>query len=415
MNLESEQDVYARLLTRAEPKRGYPLWCPEPNTRLPPEYRCKGHRIGDVGVVTEHGSFDVFFNICLPITDPINTDGVPEGFKQIKLSERDIESFEPLDHRGRVVATRSITQTNLAVGTSGGGTSAVLPLQGGLGLQFNSSATEGAILVLPEGSDQHNLRNHLVFQKEALLKGKAWYEFALKKAGRTMISPDSMYLITGCHKTSSWSLAAFNNVGGSLNFNAQFTAGSVVNGNVTAAYTWQMTSAVPCRVGPDPYDGNKNQTVFIRGYKIAIRESIFLAHILGDVAISYQSPSSVSRKVYFTRRMKGLLGIERGDAGQTSEGDDAIVKERDQSPTDTSYTPELPSPDVHEDFGLADLTLDQAPFISKIYHPSDLINQIILDKESSCDIAVTHDDLWANILGEVCSTYFIWLYTNQFF
>ena len=69
----------------------------------------------------------------------------------------------------------------------------------------------------------------------------------------------------------------------------------------------------------------------------------------------------------------------------------------------------------------------------KIYHPLDLINQIILDKvhlpctyiwgpssnqlfkEPSCDIAVTHDDLWADILEEVCSTCFIWLFTNAFF
>ena len=234
------------------------------------------------------------------------------------------------------------------------------PVQGGLNLQFYSTETEGAILVLPEGSDQHNLRNYLVFQKEALLKGKAWYEFAVTKLGRTMISPDSMYLITGFHKTSSWSLAAFNNVGRSLNFDAQFTAGNIVNGNVTAAYTWQMTSTVPCRVGPDPFNGKKNQTMFIRGFKIAIRKSIF-RHILGDVAVSYQSPITTLRKVHFTRGMIGL-GIERGKA---FESDGAIVGEQ-QNPTDTPHPPELSDPGVHEDFGLSDLSLDQVPCISKV-------------------------------------------------
>ena len=122
MNLESEQDVYARLLTRAEPKRGYPLWCPEPSTQLPTEYHDDGYRIGDVGVVTEHGSFDVFFNICLPSSHPLHSRyGVPEGFKQIRLSDRDIESFEHFDKHGRVVSTRSIMQTNLAVGGSTSG------------------------------------------------------------------------------------------------------------------------------------------------------------------------------------------------------------------------------------------------------------------------------------------------------
>ncbi|KAG6332439.1 hypothetical protein ID866_6645 [Astraeus odoratus] len=121
MNVESPQDVYARLLTRTEPKRGYPLWFPESNSLLPSEYRNHGVQIGDVGVVTEHGSFDVFFNICLPEDHPLHHPyGVPDGFKQIKLSSRDVESLVPADHRGRVVATKSISQRNMAVSATGG-------------------------------------------------------------------------------------------------------------------------------------------------------------------------------------------------------------------------------------------------------------------------------------------------------
>ncbi|KIJ68065.1 hypothetical protein HYDPIDRAFT_83689, partial [Hydnomerulius pinastri MD-312] len=63
-DFESPQDVYARLLLRAEPGRGYPLWFPEPDSNLPREYQSEGLRVGDVGVVRENGSFDVFFNIC---------------------------------------------------------------------------------------------------------------------------------------------------------------------------------------------------------------------------------------------------------------------------------------------------------------------------------------------------------------
>ena len=229
----------------------------------------------------------------------------------------------------------------------------VLPLQGGLGLQFNSSASEGAILVLPEGTDQHNLRNHLVFQREALRNGKTWYDFAVKKLGRTMISPDSLYLITGHHKTRSWSLAAFHSVNETFHFNAQFTAANIVNGNVTATYTWQMTSAVPCRVGPDPYDGSKNQTVFVRGYKIAIRESIFRALILGNVAISYGPPNTVLRKVHFTNRMKGV-----GDAETAFKPDDAGIMENEGTPMDSF------SPDISETFD--HVSMLELPIISKV-------------------------------------------------
>jgi len=114
--MTSPPSVYAKLLTRAEPERGYPLWIPEPNYMLPPEYRDIGLRIGDVGVVTSHGSFDVFFNICLAKDHPLHaTYGVPEGFKQIQLADHDMESIQPVDHRGRVIATQSIIQKRIAV------------------------------------------------------------------------------------------------------------------------------------------------------------------------------------------------------------------------------------------------------------------------------------------------------------
>jgi len=115
--MTSPQAVYAKLLTRAEPGRGYPLWFPEPNHRSPLEYREVGLRIGDVGVVTEHGSFDIFFNICLPADHPLHsTYGVPDGFTQVCLSDQDVESFVPGDRYGRVVAAQSISQRDLAIG-----------------------------------------------------------------------------------------------------------------------------------------------------------------------------------------------------------------------------------------------------------------------------------------------------------
>ncbi|KAI6033309.1 hypothetical protein EDC04DRAFT_2897945 [Pisolithus marmoratus] len=87
--------------------------------------KATGHRIGDVGVVTEDGGFDVFFNICLPPTHPLHsTYGVPEEFKQIILSPPDISRLRSADQPGSVVATQSITQTNLMFGASGGSTSA---------------------------------------------------------------------------------------------------------------------------------------------------------------------------------------------------------------------------------------------------------------------------------------------------
>ncbi|KIJ58143.1 hypothetical protein HYDPIDRAFT_34451 [Hydnomerulius pinastri MD-312] len=119
-NFESPQDVYAGLMLRAEPSCGYPLWVPEPDSSLPTEYQSKGLTVGDVGVVTEDGSFDVFFNICLPETHPLHRAyGVPEGFKQIVLHARDISKFPFIDGPGKVISTQSIDLKTVVAGMAG--------------------------------------------------------------------------------------------------------------------------------------------------------------------------------------------------------------------------------------------------------------------------------------------------------
>ena len=266
-------------------------------------------------------------------------------------------------------------------------------MEGGVGFEFTSASNEGAILVLPEGADRHDLRNHLIFEGEALRNGKSWYEFALRRLGRTMISSDSLYLITGCHKTSSWSLAAFHQPSSNFNFTAQFTAGPIANGNINAAYSWQMTSAIPCRIGPQPYDATqKNQTVFIRGYKIAIREGKFLALLRGDVTVSYESPNAASRKAHYTQRAKGWPGthyragiMTNAPTGASSPG--PSVSHEIESDVETDET--------HQ----GDVFLFQAPLTKKVarafrhrwnsdtemlhqpYHPSDILIECMMQNE----------------------------------
>jgi len=100
----SPQDVYARHLVSG---RGYPLWTPEPNMNLPDSYVREGLKIGDVGVVVPtDGSFDVFFNVCLPQTHSLHREtGVPENFTPIALSGRDIAKFPEAESAGRIISS----------------------------------------------------------------------------------------------------------------------------------------------------------------------------------------------------------------------------------------------------------------------------------------------------------------------
>jgi hypothetical protein len=101
-------DIYAPLLIFMDRSRGYPLWNPEPDSKLPKSCRDEGLRIGDVGVVKD-GSFDVLFNICLPKDHPLNQwGGVPTTFKQVPISQSETCLFSGADNDGCVIPSRSI-------------------------------------------------------------------------------------------------------------------------------------------------------------------------------------------------------------------------------------------------------------------------------------------------------------------
>jgi hypothetical protein len=112
-------ETYQRLLL---PKgEGVPLYFPDLYDSLPTACRERGVSIGDVGIVTEDGSFDFLFNVCLPRDDPVNDGRTPESFQMVTLNQsidfgaRDNGSCFP---RGSSVFSSSIKKKALGVGIS---------------------------------------------------------------------------------------------------------------------------------------------------------------------------------------------------------------------------------------------------------------------------------------------------------
>ncbi|KIJ18038.1 hypothetical protein PAXINDRAFT_72125 [Paxillus involutus ATCC 200175] len=271
---ECPQDVYARRMIRADPSRGYPLWFPEPDSNLPEPCRTEGLRIGDVGIVTEDGSFDLLFNICSPRDHPLHQlCGIPETFRQVHLPDHEFRDFPFADSPGRAISTQSVNQRNITAGVS--------------------SSAEGAILVLPEGAGKRDFAHLSILREEAQRNGESWHNFARTNRGRT--AGDDLYLITGHHKTSSWSVAAFSDAGGSTGLSATFSAGQVVRGNIAMAYSWQVTNSVHWRVGPKEGHSTdkRNQAVSIRGFRIALRQRPF-AFFSKRVGVSVQHTDTKS-------------------------------------------------------------------------------------------------------------------------
>ena len=84
--------IYTSSIWEEHP-HGYPLYRPEPAKSLPSNLRRKGIRIGDVGLITQDGSFDFLFNVCKAA---INPERVPDNFEMVD-SEPSVLDFFPAD------------------------------------------------------------------------------------------------------------------------------------------------------------------------------------------------------------------------------------------------------------------------------------------------------------------------------
>lgn len=162
----------------------------------------------------------------------------------------------------------------------------LVPAELGTGMSFSSSNKEGAVLVLPDGADHRDLCNLDIFHQAAAVNARAWYEHANGPHGRR-ISNRALYLVTGSDKGSSWANASYSGAseGREISLKLKFTQIGGVNAGYS--YSWEHHSPVEARFGPrgdapiwSRNHGNvtaaRNQCVFIRGFKITVREHVLL-------------------------------------------------------------------------------------------------------------------------------------------
>ncbi|KAF8437949.1 hypothetical protein L210DRAFT_3369256, partial [Boletus edulis BED1] len=178
---------------------GYPLWTPELKIQLRENYQLEGLKIGDVGIVSPNdGSFDVLFNITLPQSEQPYPRLVREDFTPIVLDPEADFATQP-----RAVSVHGVIPSE-----------SVELISQEIHSCDQRPSRYGAVLVLPEGARSCDLVNEKRFLDEAIRHGIDWYACATEKAGR-LINNDSLYLITGFHKTHSWSLGAAGRTGSS--------------------------------------------------------------------------------------------------------------------------------------------------------------------------------------------------------
>lgn len=290
--IQKSSDIYFRHLSVKD--LGYPLWIPEPNNRLPVQYQRQGIEIGDVGIITPSGSFDFLFNIRLPANNSINPSELPDHFSPLH------PPLDPIDTRGHLEFKPNSYLASSSVNRSHHGDSetpyviACIPLLnasqscGNSGLTFESSASEGAILAMPDGSYSIDLGNVAKFRRYMATNAENWYRYANGVRGREALNGE-VRLVIGCHKTTSWGMATFSDLRERKEFRLRFKpTGESSVGRRT--YGWDYTGIAEVRAGPDQQETEdlrvgdesddrhqlyRNQCLFLRTLNVTLRSDIW--------------------------------------------------------------------------------------------------------------------------------------------
>jgi hypothetical protein len=120
--------------------------------------------------------------------------------------------------------------------------------EGSSGLNFETSASEGAILTIPEGATSINLENDFAFGNYLEANVQKWYEFIYRVRGRN-IPNGQIRLVTGCDKTTTWGIATVSDISQQTTSKLKFKALDDASSSTT--YSWECSGMAEGRVGPD--------------------------------------------------------------------------------------------------------------------------------------------------------------------
>lgn len=229
-------------------------------------------------------------------------------------------------------------------------------------------------MTLPEGASRQDLLNLNKFRRHAAENALHWYEFVNGTLGRG--SPNgSLYLVTGCDKSTTWGIASVTRASGSNSLSLKFTAARVVEAGAAYTYSWEKYCPATVRIGPTPSSDNserlQNQCIFLRGFKLTLREGS-MAVLKGNIRIlstSNAKPGNIlgGRSSYIPfmdggQRFWPGKGLEHTSSGSGQQNMQASL-----CPPETEANKE----DVSSD---GDILLEAVPGVTEVIFSDCFIN-----------------------------------------
>ncbi|RXW14961.1 hypothetical protein EST38_g10889 [Candolleomyces aberdarensis] len=252
--------------------------------------------------------------------------------------------------------------------------------------EFRMLEPQGAVLALTSSADLEELESHVELRNFIIDHAAPLYEYA--NGIRKLDDDESLYIVTGCVKSDSWALAAYNDPVDPQNDVLRLFRKRSSGSNPIYGWTHRGTAEARCGPGSTRESGArpKNQCLFLQGFKIAF--SVAFRSRMGGPSPSSSSSDPTDRK----------LG-EDSSPGPDKHGGSNSNDDRSNHPRGNGAN-SLSSDGSKGKGGFSDRAVDELsvgyfPMKQPLgeLHPCDRINREML-LHTTADIALSHDDDW---------------------
>ncbi|KAH9072147.1 hypothetical protein EDB83DRAFT_2571938, partial [Lactarius deliciosus] len=305
---------------------GYALWEPDPGEQYPPV------EVGDVGFIGQ-GKFHRLFNALLPANHQSHRRfGVPEHYEPLQLSVPD-----HIDHG--TLNPNNFCSYGVTVESGGSEVfAAAPPTPDSAEVSFSCTRKLGAALSLPVVARREDTLSPTHFGTWMIRHIDSWFTFSQRHG--MGIEMEDIVLVTGCHRTRSWSNIAFDESQADSRVSLRVQApdiGTTVHWRVLS----QRIQGAVLSHGPSGENLPENQCLFIRGFR-------------------------VKRLFWIIPRLKGAA---------------------------------KPKPDPRGNDRDPEMELVPIPSVTECRDPLHILLEHIAVRAPDCDMALVHDDNLVQILG----------------
>ncbi|KAK0205134.1 caspase domain-containing protein [Desarmillaria ectypa] len=265
MAKQCDWNVYAQLMSTLG--HGYPLWRPDCDPNAPPTYTKGEARVGDLGYLTNEGDFAYLFNVCADASDLSNSGRVPPDFIPLTDFPEPVVGERLEMHGKNTVLTASGCHSSTRLDQ----TPVQVKFEAGHGYEFTCSATQAAILVLPEGGERYDSVFPHLLEEYAAANAHGWYKYLNGPTQHRQIRNGMLYLVTGFDKCPSWGNACYSRPPDSPSISLKFSTAGTTGLDGLMRYSWDVQQNVHTQNYCTGTPGMPaSQTIFLRGYSISV-------------------------------------------------------------------------------------------------------------------------------------------------